>query len=409
VTAEIVSVGTELLMGQIVNTNAQYLSKELCALGIDVYYQTTVGDNPARMKQTVSQALARADILMVTGGLGPTADDITKEIVAQAMELPMEKDEASAQRIDAFFSGIKEKATQNNYRQAYFPKGSLILPNERGTAPGCIVEQGGKRVIILPGPPREMTYMFEQSVAPYLRQLADKRIYSRVLRLFGYGESKLDDRLKDMIAAQTNPTIAPYAGLGEVTLRISAKSYTVQEADALIMPVLEEIRARVGDAIYSDDGVPMHEVVARLLVGQKKRFAVAESCTGGLVVSSLVAHPGISASLVEGIVCYSNGSKIKRLGVSRDTLEEFGAVSEQTAVEMAQGLLKQGVDIAVSTTGVAGPNGGTQQKPVGLVYVGIATKDGAYAREFRLHGDRARIRSIACLHALNQLRLRLLQ
>jgi nicotinamide-nucleotide amidase len=407
--AELVGIGTELLMGQISNTDAQYLSRQLSALGIDQYYQTVVGDNAQRLKQVISQALSRSDIVITTGGLGPTADDLTKETIAELLGLPMEEDAYTVEKLKGFFKRLGSPLTQNNFRQAYFPRGCIILENFRGTAPGCIIEHEGKIIIILPGPPVELKGMFETSVLPYLQEKVDSVIYSKILRIFGRGESVVEDTIKDLIQKQTNPTIAPYAGLTEVSLRISAKCRRGEDPEALIAPVEKEIYDRLGDFIYATGETTMDAVVAKLLLESGKKIAIAESCTGGALCAQLVDNPGISASLVEGIVSYSNESKVRRLGVSQTTLEKYGAVSEETAREMAQGLLKNGVEIGVSTTGVAGPEGGSEEKPVGLVFIAVATPKKVLVKRVQLNGNRAKVRTAACMHALDMVRRLLLE
>ncbi|MCL2544408.1 MAG: competence/damage-inducible protein A [Clostridia bacterium] len=407
--AEILCIGTELLLGQIVNTDACYLSRELAALGIGVYHHTTVGDNPARLREALATALARADVVITTGGLGPTADDLSKEIVAEHFSLPMEEDAPSLEAMSRFFTALGREMTPNNRKQARFAQGAIVLPNERGTAPGCIVEQGGKCVIQLPGPPRELERMFERSAIPYLREKVAGSITSRYVRIFGVGESEVDTRLRDLIDAQGEVTIASYCSLGEVQLRLTARADTPEAARAAIAPVEAVLLQRLGGAVYAvcdaaEDSLAHHAVAALLEAG--KTVAVAESCTGGLVTASLVEVPGVSAALMEGQVTYSNAAKVRRLGVSKRTLEAHGAVSEQTAREMAAGLrARAGVDIAVATTGIAGPEGGSPEKPVGLVYVAVATARGERVRELRLTGDRNRIRWLATLHALNAIRL----
>lgn len=407
--AEIVSIGTELLMGQIVNTDAQYLSRRLNALGISVYYHTTVGDNPGRMEQTLRLALSRSDVVITTGGLGPTGDDLSKEIVARLFGLPMERDEESMRRIEGYFSAMHRDMTHNNERQAMFARGAIILPNDRGTAPGCIVEQDGKAVIQLPGPPYELTDMFEKRVLPYLARRTGGAIASRYIRIFGVGESDAETRVKDLIDAQTDVTIAPYCSLGEVQLRVSARGGSEEEALVRIRPTVEAIAARLGDAVYAVSADPadsMEHYAVDALARAGRTVAVAESCTGGLVAARLVAIPGASAVLHEAHVVYANEAKERYLGVRPETLEAFGAVSEACAREMAEGLrARSGADVAVSTTGVAGPGGGTPQKPVGLVYVAAACPEGTFVRELRLSGDRQRVRTLASLHALNMIRL----
>ena len=315
--AEIVSIGTELLMGQIVNTDAQYLSRRLSMLGISVYYHTTVGDNPARMGETLRRALDRSDIVITTGGLGPTGDDLSKEIVAQVLGLPMEKDEESLRDIERYFASMHRAMAQNNERQAMFAKGAVILKNDRGTAPGCIVEQDGKAVIQLPGPPYELKDMFEKRVMPYLTARTGGAIASRYIRIFGVGESDAETRVKDLIAAQGEVTIAPYCSLGEVQLRVSARGESEEDALARIAPTVEAVASRLGDAVYAISREPsdsMEHYAVDALIRAGRTVAVAESCTGGLVAARLVAIPGASAVLHESHVTYANDAKERYLG-----------------------------------------------------------------------------------------------
>ncbi|MHB1315220.1 MAG: competence/damage-inducible protein A [Christensenellales bacterium] len=407
--AEIISVGTELLMGQIVNTDAQYLAAKLSELGIDMYFQSVVGDNPNRLKQILSMALERSDIIITSGGLGPTADDLTKETIADLLGLDMVRDPYTEQKLKDMFAKVNSKLSSNNFRQADFPRGCIIIENHRGTAPGCIVEHKGKSIIVLPGPPIELTYMFDQQIMPYLAQKSDATISSTILRIFGRGESLVEDTIKDIIAKQTNPTIAPYAGLCDVTLRITAKCKKGEDPNALIKPVEDQIRERLGEYIYATGDLQLENVVAKLLLEKKKKIAVAESCTGGMLSSALVSNPGISAVFTEGVVAYSNEAKIARLRVSPATLEQYGAVSEETAIEMAKGLLVGGVDITAATTGIAGPDGGSPEKPVGLLYVAVATREKTYTKKITTFGVRTKIRTAATLHALNLLRIALLE
>ncbi|MFZ5975552.1 MAG: competence/damage-inducible protein A [Bacillota bacterium] len=407
---EILSVGTELLLGQILNTNAQYLSVQLSLMGVDVYYQTTVGDNAVRLSETFSRALSRSDIVILTGGLGPTQDDITKEVVAESLGLTMEEHTPTTERLRAFFAGRGWEMTPNNLRQAMFPVGAIILENPNGTAPACIVETRGKAVIVLPGPPNEMQPLFENSVKPYLQARSEFSIASRVLRIIGMGESSVEHAIADIINTQTNPTVAPYAALGEVTLRITAKCRKCEDPAPLLDGMERRIRDVLGDKIYAVDAPSMEYVVAGMLLDSKKRLAVAESCTGGMLTSSLVNFPGISAVLCEGVIPYSNEAKMHRLGVKKETLEQYGAVSRETALEMAEGLLKgSNADVALAVTGIAGPDGGTEDKPVGLVYVALSDKNTSKVEKFQFWRSRERIRAMSVLYALNMLRLYLLE
>lgn len=403
--AEILSVGTELLLGQIVNSDAQYLSQQLSPMGINVYRHVTVGDNVERLKAALAECLQRADMVITTGGLGPTMDDLTKETVAEFFGLPMERDEATYAWLKDHFEKRGAVMSPNNAKQADFPKGSRILPNRNGTAPGCVVEENGKVVIVLPGPPVELHDMFENAVLPYLHSISEDVIVSKILRFFGIGESALEYQLRELIAAQTNPTIAPYAGMGEVTLRLTAKCRAREEAEGLIAPVEAAIMAQVGEYFYGYGKDTLDIVVARKLLERGRTLALAESCTGGMIAAKLVGYPGISEALLEGQVVYSNAAKVRRLGVKEQTLEQFGAVSEETAREMALGLRAQvGSDLALSVTGIAGPDGGTDEKPVGLVYIGLAQESGVTVKKLNLSGDRNRVRNMSTLNALDMIR-----
>lgn len=403
--AEILAVGTELLMGQIANTNAQYISSKLPNVGIGVYYHDVVGDNPERLKQCLALALSRSDIVILTGGLGPTQDDLTKETVAEAVNRKLVLDQQSLDKMTAYFTGSNRKMTQNNIKQAYLPEGSIIIRNKNGTAPGCIIEEGDKIIIMLPGPPSEMKPMFNESVMPYFAAKSEFKLVSRFLRIFGIGESAMEDMLIDLIDTQTNPTIAPYAKDGEVTLRITARYEKNSVEEDIITPVENEIKRRLGDAVYSNDNRNLEEVAAGLLMESGMTLALAESCTGGLLAAKLTEIPGISAVFDRAVVTYSNRSKMETLGVKQETLDQYGAVSEQTAKEMAAGIRRvSSTDIGISVTGIAGPDGGTPEKPVGTVYIALAHKNGVNTKKLELWGNRNRIRSVTCLHAFDMLR-----
>ena len=403
--AEIVSVGTELLMGQIVNTDAQFIAKHLAPLGYACRYHITVGDNAARLTEVVHTALSRSDIVLFTGGLGPTEDDLTKETVAAALGLTCVPIPAEVEHLKAHFAKRGYHFTPNNLKQAEFPESAIILPTPNGTAPGCIMEADGKAAILMPGPPRELFPMFRDHVLPYLEKRSNTHLLSKELRIFGMGESSLTYELRDIIAAQTNPTIAPYAKTGEVTLRLTAKCSTDEEGEALLAPMIEEICRRTGDVVYSLEGKELHEVCIDLLKAQDATLAVAESCTGGMIASHLVSVAGCSDVLIEGAVTYSNDAKVRRLGVSEETLRTHGAVSAACAEEMARGIREtSGASFGLATTGIAGPGGDTEEKPVGLVYVAVADETGVEVKELRLGGDRARIRTLATLNALDLLR-----
>ena len=407
--AEVITVGTEILMGQILNTNSQYIANKLAELGISHYYDTTVGDNWDRLCSAIENALSRSDIVILTGGLGPTSDDITKEAAAHVMKRDLVLDGPSLEKIKAHFSDRGTVMPENNIKQAMLPDGCIILKNEVGTAPGCIIESNnGTTAILLPGPPREMNPMFELGVLPYLERLSDSILYTRVIRIFGMGESAVASMIKEVIDKQTNPTIAPYVKPGEVTLRVTAKCSEIDEGKALAEPVIEEICSIIGEAVYSTDDEGLNEVCARMLIEKRLKLAVAESCTGGMLSSSLISVPGSSRWFIEGAVTYSNDSKLRRLGVKPESVAQFGAVSRVVAAQMAEGArLSSGADIGISTTGIAGPSGGSDNKPVGLAYVAIADIDGTYVRELRLNGSREHIRNVATLNALDLLRRRL--
>ena len=406
--AEIVAIGTELLMGQIVNTDAQYLSRRLQSLGVSVYYHTTVGDNPERMRDTLALALSRSDIVITTGGLGPTQDDISKDMAAKLLDLEMQFDEESWQAIQGYFSRLGRSCPENNRRQAMFAEGARILPNACGTAPGCMIEKDGKIVIQLPGPPHEMADMFDKQVYGLLAERTGGCIASRYIRIYGLGESQVAQMCAKWIESGDEVTVAPYCSLGECQLRVTARAESEHEALEKVYPVVREIKQLLGESVYAvldtSEG-SMEEAAGRELTARGLIVATAESCTGGLVAARLVNYPGISSALGEAHVTYANEAKIKYCGVKRETLESYGAVSEQTAREMAEGLRERsGADIVLATTGIAGPGGGTKEKPVGLVYVAVADKNGTLVEKLQLRGNRERIRNLAALRALDMIR-----
>ena len=408
--AELISIGTELLLGDIVNTNAQFLSKELAALGIDVYHQSVIGDNKERVLDSFKEAFNRCDIIITTGGLGPTQDDLTKELGAKYFNKKMVLHEPSLEWIKKYLDIKDEEILEANKNQAYFPEGSIVLPNEKGTAPGAIISENNKILIILPGPPKEMKAMFTNHVVNFLSDLTGKIIKSKTLRLFGIGESLMAKKADDIIQNSINPTVAPYAKDYEVTLRVTAKDESEEICDRLINSKCEEIKRVLGEYIYGEGEKSLDVVVAELLCEKKLTISIAESCTGGMVSSTLISYPGISAVFKEGAVTYSNEAKINRLGVNEETINTFGPVSEETAKEMAEGMANvANTDIAISTTGIAGPEGGTDEKPVGLVYIGIFIKGKTIVQKLNLTGDREAIRRKATMNALNILRKELIR
>ena len=405
---EILAVGTEILLGDIINTNAQYIAKRLSEEGIFVYHQSVVGDNPERLKQAYDLAFSRSDLVITTGGLGPTKDDLTKEVAFEYFGKASVCHEESLNLIKEYFAKINRPLGKTNEKQAYFPADAIVLKNNNGTAPGCIIDEAGKILIMLPGPPREMKAMFEESVIPYLRKYSNEILVSKVLRVIGVGESTAAELIGDLIDNE-NPTVAPYAKEGEMVFRITAKAKDEQEAQRLIIPVEAKIKSLLGDNIYGEGDITLEDVVGKMLVEKGLTIATAESCTGGMVAARLINYPGISSSMIEGVVTYSNEAKIKRLGVKEETLNKFGAVSEETAKEMAEGIAKtSGAHIGISTTGIAGPGGGTEEKPVGLVYIAIYYNNEVEVRRLNLTGNRQRIRERATLTLIDMVRRKLL-
>ncbi|NUN86206.1 competence/damage-inducible protein A [Coprococcus comes] len=411
---ELISVGTEILLGNIVNTNATYLAEKCALLGCSLYHQTVVGDNEERMEEAIRQAIERADIVILTGGLGPTKDDLTKEVTAKVFGRKLYMDEHSKARIQDYFEKIKsKKVTENNWKQALVPEGAIVIDNLNGTAPGLILEdkERGKAAILIPGPPNEMKPMFEHDIAPYLNKKQPEGIYSRMVKVCGIGESRAETMVADLMDAQTNPTLAPYAKTGEVHFRVTARACSEEAAEKLMEPMIEEMKKRFGDAVYTtEENVTLEESVIRLLEEKKMTVTTAESCTGGKLSGRLLNVAGASSVYNEGYITYANASKEKILGVKHETLETYGAVSEQTAAEMALGAAKAaGADAALSVTGIAGPGGGTAEKPVGLVYIGCAVNGEVTVREYRFTGNREKNRDYAVARAITLLREELLK
>ena len=405
-TAEIIAVGTEILLGNIANTDAQMLSQSLSTLGINVFWHTVVGDNPQRVRQAVDIARGRADILITTGGLGPTCDDLTKVAVAQAFGKELVYHEPSAQRIRERFAQRGTPVTENNFQQAMVPEGCTVLDNDWGTAPGVAFASGGTHVLMLPGPPRECEKMFRHRALPYLQKLSDGVIASRTVKTFGIGESAAEALLRDLMNALHNPTLAPYAKPTGTELRITAHAPTREEALRLIAPVEEQVKAILGDKVIGVDVDSLEEVCFALLKDRGLTVGTAESCTGGLLAKLLTDLPGSSAVFRGGVVSYTNGVKAGLLGVPQDLLDRYGAVSPQVAEAMARGAKAAlGCDIALSTTGVAGPDADDRGNPIGLVYLGLAWGDQCRVTEFRAGPvERERVRRQAAQTALDLLR-----
>jgi len=384
-TVEILSIGTELLLGNIVNADAQMLSQGLSELGLNVYYHTVVGDNPTRARDAVEIAKNRADIIITTGGLGPTCDDLTKNVLAEAFGKKLLFHEESALRIRAHFECIGRPFTENNLQQAMLPEGCEVLTNDWGTAPGCAFESEGTHVIMLPGPPSECTPMFRFRAVPYLQRLSEGVIASHTLKFFGIGESLVESRLREQMNTMTNPTMAPYAKEGECELRITAKAPTDEEAQTLLKPAVEEVKALFGDLVYGVDVTSLEQTVFSLLKEKSMTIGCAESCTGGLIAKRLTDLSGVSSVFKGGIVSYTNEIKHKLLNVPQALLEEHGAVSAPVAAAMAEGARKLlGCDIALSSTGVAGPDKDDRGNEVGTMFVAIATPEGTYVRPLHL-------------------------
>ena len=401
---EILSVGTELLLGNIANLDAQILSQGLSELGLNVFWHTVVGDNPQRAREAVEIAKERADIIITTGGLGPTCDDLTKNVLAEAFGKKLVFDQDSAQRIQSYFARTKRPMTENNLQQAMLPEGCTVLVNDWGTAPGCAFEAEGCHVIMLPGPPSECRPMFQYRAKPYLLGLSEGVIASHTLKLFGIGESAMEAQLREQMNAMHNPTLAPYAKEGECELRVTAKAPTDQEAQALLKPTVEQIKALFGSKVYGVDVPSLEYVVLEGLKAKGLTLGTAESCTGGLMAKRLTDIPGASQAFASGIVSYTNGVKARALGVPQHLLDQFGAVSREVAIAMAQGARTAlGCDVALSSTGVAGPDRDDWDNEVGTMFVAIATPEGTPVRPLKLGNRpvRERLRIQTASHAFD--------
>lgn len=410
-TVEIIAVGTEILLGNIVNTNAAYLAEKCAGLGLSCYYQDVVGDNEERVMETIRLALTRADIVLLSGGLGPTQDDLTKEAAAKVMGRNLYLHEPSREAIRQFFAERGLEITENNWKQAMVPEGCIVVDNPGGTAPGIIIAENGKHVILMPGPPGELIPMFERSIMPYLANLTSGVIYSQTVKICGVGESKAESMVEDLIDAQSNPTIATYAKIGEVHLRVTATAPDEKEAKKLVKPMVKELKGRFGNHVYTtDNDVTLEKSVVDLLLANGLTACTVESCTGGMLSARLINVPGVSEVFKSGYVTYSNKSKRRLLGIKKNILLKHGAVSEQIAREMAKtaaALAK--TDVCVSTTGIAGPDGGTPEKPVGLVYIACNVCGRITVKECHFHGSREKIRESTVSAALSLMRECILQ
>ena len=406
-TAELIAVGTELLLGNIANTNAQVLSQSLSALGINVFWHTVVGDNPDRLREALDIARRRADIIITTGGLGPTYDDLTKQTICAAFGKPLVLRPDILEDIRAFYeSALHVPMPENNAQQAEFPEGCTVFDNPVGTAPGCAFEAEGVHVLMLPGPPHEMETMLRRHVEPYLRKLSHEVIVSYDIMTFGMGESSIDELLHEKMARMTNPTLATYAKPSEVRLRATAKAATEEEAQAMLAPVWEMVCETLGDIVYGVDISDLAECCHSQLIRRGMTLATAESCTGGLVAEKLTAIPGASGVYRGGVVSYWTSVKAGVLGVPEELLDTYGPVSEQCARAMAEGVRKAtGADIGVSVTGSAGPDADERGVPVGIVYIGLAAPDGTWCRPLDFgRRRRDRIQGLAANHAFDVVR-----
>lgn len=403
--AETVFVGTELLLGEILNTNAQYISQRLAELGVDQYFQVTVGDNAERLAGVLRQALSRSDVVITSGGLGPTQDDLTREAAAAVAGRPLELDAGYLQDLQEWFRRrTGREMPANNARQALVPRGARMMPNPVGTAPGLIVPVGEKALLLLPGPPHEFKQMLHDHVIPFLTERMGAgrlQLFSRTLRLCGTGESAVEQAILDLIQGQTDPSLAPYAKVGEVHLRLATKAESAAAAAARFAPLEDEIRRRLGTYIFGTDDTTLEQAVGARLRERGWTLALAESCTGGLVAKRITDVPGSSAYFLAGYVTYSNGAKTDLLGVSPQTLQAHGAVSAETVKAMAAGAVQRsGATVAVAVSGIAGPGGGTPERPVGTVWIGLSGPGMTKARQFQFRGSRSVIREWAAQQAL---------
>jgi len=405
-TVELICVGTELLLGNIVNTNAAYLAEKCAAIGLSCYYQEVVGDNEERLEGVLQTALERADVLLVSGGLGPTQDDLTKETAAKALGRKLILHEPSKAAIESFFQKKGIEITENNWKQAMVPEGCIVIDNQNGTAPGMIIEDKGRHVVLMPGPPNELIPMFEHAVMPYLNSLQPGIIYSQTVKVCGVGESKVEAMIKDLIDEQSNPTIATYAKTGEVHLRVTARAEGEKEAKKLVKPYVKELKGRFGNHVYTtQEDVTLEKAVVDLLLANHLTVSTVESCTGGMLAARLINVPGVSEVFKTGYITYSNKSKRKLLGIKKSSLEKHGAVSPEIAKEMAKGAALFGkADVTVGITGVAGPDGGSEEKPVGLVYIACNVCGRIDVKECHFGGSRMKIRESSVSAALSLMR-----
>lgn len=406
--AEIITVGNELILGDTLNTNAYYLSRRLAEIGIDVLFHTSVKDEPKMLSDVINIALSRVDLLIFTGGLGPTYDDMTKEVISETLGLDLKLDKTIENSIRNYFDKKNRAMSLNNIKQAYIPENSQYIPNEIGTAPGIYINWNSKILILLPGPPQEMKLMFDKYVISLIKQ--DFIIVEKTLKVIDIGEAQVESTLKDIIINQKDVNIATYVNNGVVDVRLVAKGNNIDKINNNLNNAIEMIKDKISDYIYSYDNEDIEEVVFKILKHKNLKVAFCESCTGGLISSRFTRIPGASEVFDRGIVTYSIKSKIEELNVKEETIKKYGAVSEQTALEMAKGLIdKTGVDIGLSITGLAGPTNGNEEKPIGLVYIGIATRNNSIVIKSTFTGNRISVQNKAALKAFNELRKFLLR
>lgn len=390
--AEIFSVGTEILLGEILDTNAKYIASQLANIGVDVFYKTSIGDNEKRLLDAIDIAYKRADIIISTGGLGPTDDDLTKETFAKYFNKKLVRHKESLENLKSYY--VNEDMPLSNLKQADIPEGAIVLLNENGTASGCIIEENNKIAVILPGPPKECIPMFDKQVKPVLEKYTNKVLVSKNLNLCGIGESNASEIIRDLMLSSKNPTIAPYANNNEMRFRVTASGKNKNEAKEILKPTVDKLYDIFKDYIYGEDDDTLQDVIVGRLIKNNMTISTAESCTGGLLASTMINVPSASSVFLNGVICYSNESKIYELDVCKKHLEKYGAVSEQVAIQMAEGIRKKSnTTIGISTTGIAGPAGGTEEKPVGLVYIAISMEGKeTICRKLMLKGNRQKIR-----------------
>lgn len=408
---EQIAVGDELLLGNIVNTNGSFLAEEFSKLGFESFFQSVVGDNKDNICMLLDSAKGRADIVVLTGGMGPTKDDITKEVLSSYLNIPLTEDALAKEKLVSLFSARGKEITENSFKQAWVIKGSKVLYNDFGHSCGEIVETEDCKYILLPGQPNELMPMFKERVIPYLKEISDSTIVSKNVKISGITEAELENRVKDIIKKYKNPKVSLHAKVGEVHIHVVAKASDEKECDKLIKPVVKDLKTAVGEYIFTTkDDVTLEESLAELLLANKLTVSTAESCTGGIIASRIINVPGASDILKASYVTYSDKAKHKILGVKNSTLQKYTAVSEEVCREMAEAEnLQIKSDVVISVTGLAGPDGGTKEKPVGLVYIGCNVKGKVSVYEYRFKGDRQKIRDCAATAALSVARMNILK